>query len=109
MVNEVNSVNTGIAGSSRNTDTAATPKVDTTNGQAAESAAAAANTSTADTVQLSDQAREIASIQRALSQLPEIDEAKIKEIRDQIDAGTYTIDVESLADKILADDQFFTG
>ncbi len=109
MVNEVNSVNTGIAGSSRKADTSAS-KAAPTKGQPDAAEQQAANTgSNADTVQLSDQAKEIASIQRALAQLPEIDEARVQEIRDQIQSGSYSVDVEALADKILADDQFFTG
>lgn len=108
MVNEVNSINTGIAGSSRKPDSAAnTDSAKKSSPATDEQVPASSNTS--DTVQLSDQAKEIATIQRALAQLPEIDEAKVKEIREQIDNGTYSVDVEALADKILADDQFFKG
>ena len=108
MVNEVNSVNTGIAGSSRKADTAASADPKKTQAPAS-SQTNSSGSGTSDTVQLSDQAKEIASIQRALAQLPEIDEAKVQEIREQIENGTYSIDVEALADKILADDQFFSG
>jgi flagellar biosynthesis anti-sigma factor FlgM len=42
-----------------------------------------------------------------LQALPEIDEARVSDIRERIDNGTYTVDADQLAARILADEQLF--
>ena len=110
MVNEINSSG-GIAGTTRSPEKQTGSAGQTTNNPAnstkVDATVDASPRGSEDTVQLSDQAQDIARIQRALAQLPEIDEARVKEIRDQIANGTYTVDVEALAEKILADDAFY--
>lgn len=110
MVNEINSVGGSLPGSSRQTDEKAGAVGKTNTGSTDNQSVTASNAkavSSDDTVKLSDQAKDIARIQRALAQLPEIDEAKVQDIREQISKGSYSVDVEALAEKILADDQFF--
>lgn len=109
MVNEVNSIGRGLPNSTRQTDDSAGSARTTGNSNApgTESPVGSQSPATGDTVNLSSEAQDIARIQRALAQLPDIDEARVQEIRNQIESGTYSIDVEALADRILADDRFF--
>jgi len=65
------------------------------------------STSSSDTVELSSQARTLGKIERALASLPEIDEARVEQVRQQIADGSYQVDANSIAANILRDDQSF--
>ncbi len=45
--------------------------------------------------------KEIADIMSAVDKLPEIREAKVREIRESIDRGAYTVDPRKVAESIL--------
>ena len=55
----------------------------------------------ADTVNISSQSKQIADIKAAVSQLPDVRESKVQEIKQSVDAGTYTVDPRKVAEKIL--------
>jgi len=57
--------------------------------------------STGDTVQLSERSKQLADIKSAVNQLPEVREAKVQEIKQSVDAGTYTVDPRQVAASIL--------
>jgi len=57
--------------------------------------------STGDTVQLSEQSKQLADIKSAVNQLPEIRDARVQEIKKSVDAGTYTVDPQKVAANIL--------
>jgi negative regulator of flagellin synthesis FlgM len=52
-------------------------------------------------VQITDSARQLAALEQAIRAMPEVDDAKIAEIRNAIEAGTYQVSPERIADKIL--------
>jgi negative regulator of flagellin synthesis FlgM len=60
-------------------------------------------TSGGDSVSLSPQARELRSAREALTALPDIREEKVAAIRAQIEAGTYKVDSEKTAAKMIAE------
>ncbi len=60
-----------------------------------------------DTVELSTQAQNLGRLQDELRNLPEVDEARVAQIRQQIANGDYRIDVDQIAGNILRDDQSF--
>jgi len=60
-----------------------------------------------DTVKLSSQAQSLSSLQETLGNLPEVDEARVEQIRQQIADGSYRVDAEKIATAILRDDQSF--
>jgi negative regulator of flagellin synthesis FlgM len=60
-------------------------------------------TSQGDTVSLSPQVRQMQAAREALAAMPEIREEKVAAIRAQIEAGTYKIDGEKIADKMIAE------
>ena len=56
-----------------------------------------------DRVSLSPRARELLAARRALEVIPDVREDKIAEIKARIENGTYRIDGESIADKMIRD------
>ena len=57
-----------------------------------------------DQVELSQNAQTIASLETQLEASADVDKQRVESIREAIDKGTYTIDAESLADKLLKSD-----
>lgn len=57
----------------------------------------------ADTVALSNAAKNIQEAQKQLEAIPDVREDKVAQLREQIENGTYEIDEEKIADKMLKD------
>ena len=56
---------------------------------------------TEDKVALSPEAKQIQDVKKRLDSLPDVREDKVSEIKEQIEAGTYTIDGEKIAFKMI--------
>jgi len=54
-------------------------------------------------VDLSDTAREIQQMKNALNEIPEVRESKVAALKTQIDNGTYNINGEEVAKKIVGE------
>jgi negative regulator of flagellin synthesis FlgM len=54
-----------------------------------------------DRVSLSPQARELLKAQKALAAIPDVRAEKVEEIKARIANGTYRIDSEQIADKMI--------
>jgi negative regulator of flagellin synthesis FlgM len=54
-----------------------------------------------DVVQLSDRSRLIARAQELAGSAPEVREAKINDLRDRIQAGTYNVNGQTVAESML--------
>lgn len=54
-----------------------------------------------DGVAVSPFAREMAKVASELNKIPEVREAKVAEIRDQVDNGTYNPDLRALAQRLV--------
>lgn len=54
-----------------------------------------------DTVVISDAAREIQETRKKLDEIPDVREAKVSQLRSQIQNGTYNIDNEKIAGKMI--------
>lgn len=106
MVNDINNINAPQPGKPRNSGSDAVDNSLTRSGSNNANASVSGN-STADTVQLSTQAQELSRIQRDLQTLPEIDEARVSQVRESIDNGSYVIDADRIAAQILSDEQNF--
>jgi negative regulator of flagellin synthesis FlgM len=52
-------------------------------------------------VRLTDSAVQLAALEKALAQVPDVDMRRVAEIRAQIDAGEYTVDSQKIATKLL--------
>ena len=55
-----------------------------------------------DEVDLSTQAKDFTSVKRMLSDIPEVREDKVQEIKKRIENGTYNVSSKDVASKILA-------
>ena len=107
MVNDINNINAPQPGKPRNGSNGAVDNVSGNSNNAAISTSDSSTNTSADTVQLSAQAQELNRIQSDLQSAPEVDEARVSEIRDSITDGSYTVDANRLAARILADEQNF--
>ncbi|KAA8981872.1 MULTISPECIES: flagellar biosynthesis anti-sigma factor FlgM [Gammaproteobacteria] len=59
-------------------------------------------------VDLSPDARNIKAAEQTLQQQPEVDDAKVSRIREALEDGSYSVDAEKLAQKMLdVDDSIF--
>lgn len=56
-----------------------------------------------DTVVISNAAKNIQEVQRQLEAIPDVREDKVAQLKEQIENGTYEIDEEKIADKMLKD------
>ncbi|MBF0343039.1 MAG: flagellar biosynthesis anti-sigma factor FlgM [Nitrospirae bacterium] len=56
---------------------------------------------TSDKVNLSPRARDFEELKKAIDQLPEVREDKIKVLKESIENGTYSIDSKAIAAKML--------
>jgi negative regulator of flagellin synthesis FlgM len=69
---------------------------------AADAAPSAAKVASAgEGVRITDSARQLAALEQAIRALPDVDDAKIAEIRNAIESGTYEVSPERIADKLL--------
>jgi negative regulator of flagellin synthesis FlgM len=57
----------------------------------------------ADTVVLSDTAKKVQEAQKQLEAIPDVREDKVAQIKEQIENGTYEMDEEKIADKMIKD------
>lgn len=55
-----------------------------------------------DEVDLSTQAKDFTSVKRILSDIPEVREDKVQDIKKRIENGTYNVSSKDVASKILA-------
>ena len=79
-------------GVNRASDSAGSVSADTT-----KPAVAAGNTG----VRITDSAHQLAALEHAISQLPDVDEAKVAMVRAAIADGTYQVSSERIADKLI--------
>jgi negative regulator of flagellin synthesis FlgM len=56
-------------------------------------------------VQITDQARQLASLEHNVKSLPVVNESKVAAIRQAIDEGRYQVNAERIADKLLRTEQ----
>jgi negative regulator of flagellin synthesis FlgM len=57
----------------------------------------------ADTVVLSDTAKKVQEAQKQLEAIPDVREDKVAQLKEQIENGTYEMDEEKIADKMMKD------
>lgn len=60
-------------------------------------------------VSLSNQAKNLKQLEQKLGDYPEMDDDRIEQIRSALESGTYKIDAEKLAQKMLEMDESIFG
>ena len=58
-------------------------------------------TAKTDTVVISDAAKRIQEIRNQLDEIPDVREDKVAQLRNQIENGTYEINADKIADRII--------
>jgi negative regulator of flagellin synthesis FlgM len=54
-------------------------------------------------VNLSDKARDIQQLRDAVNQLPDVREDKVRELKEQVEKGIYTVDGQKVAEKMVSE------
>lgn len=107
MANRIDSVqNTIIQKTGRDTVSNRTGSVSRSD-DSASAAAAKKAPGAKDSVTLTEQGRRLEQLEAELAALPVIDRAKVDAVKADIESGNYTIDVEKIADLLLATDGEF--
>ena len=75
----------------------------------AEQAKSQAQGARGENVSLSSQAKNLKQLEQKLGDYPEMDDDRIAEIRSALENGTYKIDAEKLAQKMLEMDESIFG
>ena len=55
----------------------------------------------ADSVHITDSARQLASLEQAIREVPEVDTQRVAVLQQSIERGQYRIDAERIADRLL--------
>jgi negative regulator of flagellin synthesis FlgM len=77
-------------------------KADKVEDRASEKAAAA-NLVPEEKVNLSTTAKDVQNLSNAISNLPDVREEKVQALKDQIEKGTYKVDAEKTAEKMVGE------
>lgn len=94
----------GATGTARSNQSSATgAKRDVATEQPAADSARTSQSAAADAeVSLSSQAQQLQAIEERLRELPEVDSARVEQIKQAIADGSYQIDSGRIADKLIA-------
>ena|SRR5688572_258011 len=103
MANEINTNNPSLFLKSSTQNTAGKPSV---SGGSSNSGGGAGSVNQGDKVSVTSEASRLKKIEEQLSSVPEVNSAKVSEIRKQIADGTFTINPQVIAAKLIA---FETG
>ncbi len=77
-------------------------KADKVDDRASEKAPAA-NLVPEEKVNLSTTAKDVQNLSNAISKLPDVREEKVQALKDQIEKGTYKVDAEKTAEKMVGE------
>ncbi len=91
-----------IKGSGLSNVAQAKATIDNTLRKAGESTAPSAARSNTEVVTLTDLAARLQRLTESVASLPEVDQMRVAELREQIDSGTYAIDEQQIAEKLAA-------
>lgn len=96
MPNDISGINSGRSQHSGNRQVDKVGRDDKSSVSHANS-----HTSSGDTVSLTDMAARLKILEQNLARQPEIDQAHIDRVRDAISSGTFRIDPERVANKMM--------
>lgn len=54
-------------------------------------------------INLSTKAKDIQQLRDAVSQLPDVREDKVRELKDQVDSGAYDVNGQKIAEKMMSE------
>lgn len=105
MTNRIGPVDQGEIGKVGNKveDTATTRKISGDAG--ASQGASKSPVSTSDTVELTSSAKLLERLEKTLASLPDVDAARVADVKAAIENGNYEIDADAIADALLRFDR----
>lgn len=80
-------------------------KADAARDLAPEKASAAQNAVDSSTVTVTDSALKLLQIEKALAEMPGFDAEKVESIKQALSDGSYTINTDSIAEKLISFEQ----
>jgi len=69
----------------------------------------AGSTGVRDGVQITDGARQLASLEKAIAAMPVVDQARVDAVSRDIDEGRYAVQPQKIADRLIRMDQEFAA
>ncbi|MFV8570726.1 flagellar biosynthesis anti-sigma factor FlgM [Marinobacter sp. SBS5] len=105
---DLNGIGPGQVNTTRTPADKAASTANTTS-SAADQAQAQGPAARGENVSLSSQAKNLKQLEQKLGDYPEMDDDRIAQIRSALDNGTYKIDAEKLAQKMLEMDESIFG
>ncbi|NND68023.1 MAG: flagellar biosynthesis anti-sigma factor FlgM [Halioglobus sp.] len=84
-----------------NQSSAPSPKVTGTSGTSLSKDSGAPAVGSQDTVTLTNTAAEMLKLEERLASIPDIDDARVAAIKEQIENGNYQIDAEKIVDSLF--------
>jgi negative regulator of flagellin synthesis FlgM len=96
----ININNLGVSSNTLNN----TKTAESSRSQTGESATRSADKTPADKVELSPQALSLKSLEARINGAPDVDTARVESIRQSIENGSYSIDANDIANKLLMSD-----
>ncbi len=96
----ININNLGVSSNTLNN----TKTAESSRSQTGESATRPADKTPADKVELSPQALSLKSLEARINGAPDVDTARVESIRQSIENGSYSIDANDIANKLLMSD-----
>ncbi|MGN1357322.1 MAG: flagellar biosynthesis anti-sigma factor FlgM [Succinivibrionaceae bacterium] len=100
----VNNVTSGIANNTNpiiKSNSSNTQAVETNNNQVTRSNLAMATQTASDSVVITEQAKGLANIQKNVKNSPDVNVDKVSSIKKAIKEGTYKVDAEAVASKMM--------
>jgi negative regulator of flagellin synthesis FlgM len=102
VANSIKGLDGSAIGASNNSSPVEQVRASTTLGTSSNSARPSADT---DSVQITDTARQMASLAAAVQDAPEVDTARVQALQQSIASGKYTINPERIADGLMQFEQ----
>jgi len=106
LINNSGITNNTTTGGASNQKTGGSVKPDSTTDGAIEGNANSVAKSN-DSVELSQAAKVLTGLEAKIASAPDIDTSRVDSIKQAINDGTYSIDADSIASKIVAGDDLF--
>lgn len=109
MAVDINGINSGQVNPQRNNRTEQGGKAPATPTAQEQATAAASTASASENVSLSSRAKGLKQTEQRLKDYPDVDDAKVDAIRAALQNGSFKVDAQKLAQKMLENDNSIFG
>jgi len=96
-----NGSQTPSVGAGRSADVGVPQRSQEAGGSGTSGSASASNSGATHDVQITGAARQLATLEQTLRDLPAVNETRVAQITNSIEQGTYTVHPQQIADKLI--------